>query len=157
MIRDPGGAWQPQKAPVDFAERVVDAVVRERARTAATRGPVSLRRGAVLLVAAASLLLVGSAWAAWRARRVEPSPAAAIAAPVVTALPVTPTVTVVPASAADAAPVVPAPLVVPPRPKVAAPARPSAAPSASASASRKVIVPRCFCHDIACDCGPETP
>jgi hypothetical protein len=135
-------AWHAQEPPSGFTERTVAALLRDRGRRRTFGG----RRWA-LAVAMAAVLVGGAAWGlggfSLPSRSLPAPPAPATIEP----RPEPPARVVHEPPAEITPPAVPAPSV--PRRRVEAPP-----PATSASAGRKVVLPRCYCspNEAICDC-----
>lgn len=145
--------WSAQDPPADFADRAVEAMLRQPSAPAARR----IDRRLVIGLAFAATLAAAGAWAAVELTRRPAAPPAPVEPPAPAACSTTPHASAAmiagPALSASAPPPpVATPSVVRPRPPAASSVAP--APSASAPEIKKVRTPRCECAPMAgfCTC-----
>ena len=152
MTGAPFEDWQPQAPSEGFANRVTDAVLRDRAlrSVAEPRGHARIRRW-IVVAAAATFLIAGAAWA-WRSRAPNPEPREVVTQPLVREPALRAPIAAPPAPSVPPSAIARAPAPSPVRAR-AAPSAPSA--SASPAPHPSVRIPQCSCNEFACDCGPE--
>lgn len=141
-----GSAWPAQKPPGEFAERTVDAILRDRMARRSSARP--RRWWGVWAIAA--VLAAGGAWASIV---LPQAPQAYVSVPPASKTDIGPAATTVQPTATQ-------PLVTegPSRPPQGAPPaapRRYREPAAAHDAGRRARVPLCNCVQTICDCGEE--